>query len=291
MDNLELIDAYLRDEMNTSQKVSFEEQMASDPKLQGEFEFQNQVVSGIKEARKVQLKAMLDNVAVGGSLVESLSAGKIVAGLLVSAVIGWGIYYFNESSQESGEFLAVAKESETAADFIIEENSIDPVQENVEEPLITESEPVENNTTQSTIDKNKAVAQELKSSEPQFNKPELIADFDGDNETSDSLLAPGSTTISGEVKEMSSIDVKIDNTKKKFSFHYQFKNERLFLYGDFSSDLYEILEFNSNSERTLFLFYKDKFYDLSNDQEKITELKTVKNKTLLAKLKKARSGN
>ncbi|MEM9859343.1 MAG: hypothetical protein AAF843_18455, partial [Bacteroidota bacterium] len=215
MDNLELIDAYLRDEMNTSQKVSFEEQMASDPKLQGEFEFQNQVVSGIKEARKVQLKAMLDNVAVGGSLVESLSAGKIVAGLLVSAVIGWGIYYFNESSQETGEFLAVAKESETAADLIVEENSIDPVQENVEEPLITESEPVENNTTESTIDENKAVAQEQKSSEPQFNKPELIADFDGDNETSDSLLAPGSTNISGEVKEMSSIDVEIDNTKKK----------------------------------------------------------------------------
>ncbi|MEM6525108.1 MAG: hypothetical protein AAF693_14995 [Bacteroidota bacterium] len=289
MDKLELIDAYLRDEMDSSQKSAFEEQMASDPKLQGEFEFQKKVVSGIAEVRKLELKAMLDKVIITGGVAESVTLGKVAAGLLMIGAVGWGIYYFNQPSK-SGEFIPVAKEAENPEELIIFDGQNSRI-EKKRAPNETGEDGEGNVTSSEKIEPSSSQNLQTNASEPQINKPELLTDFSGDTNASDSLLAPGSTAVAGEAEEISSIDVSVDNTKKKFTFHYQFKNGRLFLYGDFSSDLYEILEFNTNNERALFLFYKGKFYDLNDDYDRIMELKTVKNKTLVSKLEKARSGS
>ncbi|MEM7107022.1 MAG: hypothetical protein AAF519_02265 [Bacteroidota bacterium] len=291
MDKLELIDAYLRDEMDSSQKGAFEKQMASDPKLQGEFEFQKSVVAGISEARKMELKAMLDNVVISGGATENFTLGKVVAGLLVVGALSWCGYYFTQPSQPR-EFMPVAQEAENPQELITPKGQKAEV-EKEELQVEASSKAVEEKITIDDSEVDKDISQILPKSakEPQINKPELLTGFEGDEDTSDSLLAPGSTSVKGEIEEISSIDVSIDNTRKKFTFHYQFKNGRLFLYGDFSSDLYEILEFNADEERALFLFYKGKFYNLNDDQERIMELKVVKNKTLLSKLDKARTGN
>ncbi|MEO0552888.1 MAG: hypothetical protein AAF149_06805 [Bacteroidota bacterium] len=289
MDNLELIDAYLREEMDSSQKSSFEKKLASDPDLKGQFEFQSKIVAGIKEARKMELKAMLDQVAVGGF--QSISLGKTAATFLVAGLVVWSIYYFNRAPEEQ-QFLPIAQESESAEDLIIENEVIsEPATEKTEKESTVDQQADQLSTdTQRTGSANINEGEPV-ISEPKINKPELISDFEGDGSDADSLLAPGSVAVNGETKELSSIDVSVDNTKKKFTFHYQFKNGRLFLYGDFSSDLYEILEFNTDRKKALFLFYKGKFYDLDGKNERIVELKTVKNKALVAKLEEARTGN
>ncbi|MEM1405229.1 MAG: hypothetical protein AAGG59_00530 [Bacteroidota bacterium] len=289
MDNLELIDAYLRDDMDSSQKSSFEKKLASDPNLKGQFEFQSKVVAGIKEARKLELKAMLDQVVVGG--VQSISLGKIAVTLLVAGLAGWGIYYFNSAPDEQ-QFLPIAQESESAEDLIIDNEVItESTTGNTEKELPVDQQADKASTNAQRTESENIAETEPVVSEPKINKPELISSFEGDGSDADSLLAPGSVAVNGETKELSSIDVSIDNTKKKFTFHYQFKNGRLFLYGDFSSDLYEILEFNTNGKKAIFLFYKGKFYDLDGKNERIVELKTVKNKALVTKLEKARTGN
>ncbi|MEM9389614.1 MAG: hypothetical protein AAGA02_04025 [Bacteroidota bacterium] len=289
MDNLELIDAYLRDDMDSSQKSSFEKKLASDPNLKGQFEFQSKVVAGIKEARKLELKAMLDQVVVGG--VQSISLGKIAVTLLVAGLAGWGIYYFNSAPDEQ-QFLPIAQESESAEDLIIDNEVItESATGNTEKELPVDQQADKASTNAQRTESENIAETEPVVSEPKINKPELISSFEGDGSDADSLLAPGSVAVNGETKELSSIDVSIDNTKKKFTFHYQFKNGRLFLYGDFSSDLYEILEFNTNGKKAIFLFYKGKFYDLDGKNERIVELKTVKNKALVTKLEEARTGN
>lgn len=291
MNNLELIDAYLRDELSASQKSSFEQEMASDPSLKGEFEFQSNVVEGIKEARKNQLKAMLNQVPVGGSVTYGVTIGKIATTLIVAGLIGWGIFYFNQSSEDQ-TLLPVAQESESI-DELINEPPVETEEESedVAENLVEEEKEQLKETVVNKSSSNQDEIQEKETTAPTINKPEAIAGFDSDTDAADSLLAPGSSRIQGEKEEISSIDVKVDNTRKKFTFHYQFKNGRLFLYGDFSSDLYEILEFNADEEKSVFLFYKGKFYDLNSNNERINELKTVKSKTLITKLEQARAGN
>jgi hypothetical protein len=82
-----------------------------------------------------------------------------------------------------------------------------------------------------------------------------------------------------------SIAVEIDTKNKKYDFHYQFKDGKLFLYGPFENDLYEILEFFSDDKRTMFLFYQENFYLLKDDNEKLKPLGAIQDPSLIKKLK------
>ncbi|MFM8912646.1 MAG: hypothetical protein ACKOE6_07000, partial [Flammeovirgaceae bacterium] len=83
------------------------------------------------------------------------------------------------------------------------------------------------------------------------------------------------------------IAVETDAANKKYSFHYQFAQGKLHLYGDFDKGLYEILEVNGDS-RAVFMFYKELFYVLDEKQTAITKLEPIKDKALISKLKEYR---
>ena len=89
------------------------------------------------------------------------------------------------------------------------------------------------------------------------------------------------------VISMSSIEVDTDNTSKAYTFHYQFKNDKLLLYGPFDSSLYEILEINGGSH-TVFLFYRNSYYHLNELEKEITPLIMIRDFELLEKLEKFR---
>ena len=74
---------------------------------------------------------------------------------------------------------------------------------------------------------------------------------------------------------------------RKYSFHYQFYNNKLYLYGDFDNK-YEILELNTPAGISIYMFYKDKFYELQQNQEKITPLNAIRNSALMRDLKTIR---
>ncbi len=86
----------------------------------------------------------------------------------------------------------------------------------------------------------------------------------------------------------SSIAVVTDNTDKKLNFHYQFKEGKLYLLGSFERDLYEILEFFSNSKRTIFLYYNSNYYLLDESQLQPTPLNAITDQSLLQQLKASR---
>ncbi|MEO5977632.1 MAG: hypothetical protein ABIS36_18055, partial [Chryseolinea sp.] len=62
------------------------------------------------------------------------------------------------------------------------------------------------------------------------------------------------------------------------------------LYGVFEKNLYEIMEFFSNNKRTMFLYYKDNYYLLNEDDNNVKRLTPIKDETLLKKLQDYRAG-
>ena len=62
MTNFELIDEYLTNRLTESEKVAFEQQVASDPSLKADVELQINILEGIKSLRASELIAMLNNV-------------------------------------------------------------------------------------------------------------------------------------------------------------------------------------------------------------------------------------
>lgn len=291
MSNTELINAYFGNEMTDAEKQHFEARLNNDPELKSEFNFHKEIVEAIKETRRAELKAMLDKVPVGGgSSGGAATLGKVMSTLVVAGLIGAGIYYLwpvEEEAVERKENISMVEPTEekvveiTEAEVKEEES---PVVEKEEEAIETVEKPQPDIET--TAKEEEEVA-EVTPVKPEINKPDVAPTFET-TEEGDSLEAPGSNLVSSSYDDHTALDVEIDNTNRNFSFHYQFKSGKLFLYGSFDKGLYEILEINSRGEKTLFLYYKDKFYPLNRNQIKIVPLEPVKESTLIEKLRKAR---
>jgi len=282
MSNEEKISAYLEGEMSEADKLQFEAAINNDAELQREVNLQQDIIDGIKEARRLEIKAMLDKVPVGGSTIGgSLTLGKVVSGIAIVGMVALGVYYL-APQKETISTNPTAKTEETlkeepATPVVEEENTTQPQQQLAKEEVVPQKQEAKkqptSNTEEITPVANKPV---------EINKPSEAPMFETGN--SDSLEAPTNEIVSKVENDVTSLDVEIDNTRKKYSFHYQFNHGKLFLYGEFDKGLYEILEFKTTTNKMLFLYYKDEFYPLDKQQNKITALKPVKEPSLLKKL-------
>ncbi len=283
MSNLEKISAYLENDMSVVERQEFEQAVANDPELKQELELQSDIIEGIRDARRSELKAIMDNVPVGGSMGigGSITFGKLASGIAILGLLSLGAYYLIDGN-DTAEFMPPKSNSnielpETEEETVTE-SEVEDKKDNNEEPVVKPNRVAERTNTAS-VDKN---SNEIV--EPEINRPTAAPIFE--TSESDSLEAPTNEIVDNIEGNLTSLDVEIDNTKKKYSFHYQFNRGKLFLYGDFDKELYEILEFKTKSDKTLFLYYEGKFYPLNKQQVKIVELKPVKERTLIEKLEK-----
>ncbi len=277
MSNFELIDNYLTNRLGDAEKVAFEMQLASDPSLKADVTLQKQILEGVKKARAVELKAMLQKVPVGGSAsfnfpMLRMAAGVVGAGLLIAAL---SLYFKNGKE--------VPNMSSSIEDSI---NKIDPKDfEPLEEPTVAPTQPTENKEKKATetIDKTQDHSKKETARPTEEPKPKIEA-LDPSNE----LIDNTEKTLVTKAESKSSITashiaVDVDSANKKYSFHYQFSKGKLMLYGSFDKALYEILEINGENH-SVFMFYKDNYYLLNEKQSVVTLLEPIKDKALIAKL-------
>jgi len=86
---------------------------------------------------------------------------------------------------------------------------------------------------------------------------------------------------------VSKLDVVTQPADKKYSFHYQFTQGKLHLFGPFDRNLYEILEINGDSH-AVFLFYKENYYLLDEAQTAVMPLTPIRDGKLLQMLREYR---
>lgn len=290
--DLELLDQYVGNRLNAQDKTAFEKKLASDTSLKNEFNVQQRVVGKIREARVKELKTMFNNIPASSFETEGMSiATKAALWVAVVGVVGVGIYFIlNDTNKVDTQDLT--NREQVIREVPLTEESKQEGASKEQDPAVTpEEKPSEESVTPSATDKKEDVtvpkAPNGLKSEEEPKAPAPLDVFDPTEETKEPADRKNpEEKISGHAPlTKSSIVVETDSNNKNYNFHYQFKQGKLYLFGTFEKNLYEIMEFFSGNKRTVFLFYKDSYYLLNEENETIKPLAPINDPTLLKKLK------
>lgn len=276
--DFELLDQYVGNRLNAEEKASFEKKLETDAELKKEVKLQQQIVEGVRKQRTLELKKMLNDIPLssipseGPSLLTQVGLWVVVAGF-----VGTGLYfYFNQEKPLPQEPIVeeVVKEQNTT-----EEPAAEPEIKS-EKPSEAESEVVVQPKNSS------AEIPKAKSPEQAEEKPVQPSTLDVFDPNEDANASDKVNTETEKAKSASAPSIIVETQlDKKYNFHYQFKDDKLYLYGSFEKNLYEIMEFFSDNKRTMFLFYKDNYYLLNEENEKVRALSPIHDADLLKKLK------
>lgn len=299
--DLELLDDYLTNRMSEQDRLAFEQKLQADPDLQHEYALQNRLIKGVKDARVAELKAMLNNVPIpskgpGNAIATNIILGTVVT-LIIAAVAYW---YISRDDIQPAEPVAPSEQEEVVKDQPVSPSAEE--QTTPAEDLETvrdqpTQEPDKNQTSAGTEHRKPSLAgkpdplkaPEKKSEEQGPAKEPVLDVFDPGAVDS----TPG-TDIGKEKQPVytpgkSTLLVETDRENSRYKFHYQFREGKLFLYGPFEQNLYEIMEFFSGEKRTVFLYYKDHYYRLEETDNKVRPLDPITDPSLLKKLTEYRS--
>lgn len=281
MSQIELIEDYLTNRMDDGARSAFEEQMNADPQLKAEVNLQKGIIEGVKSARAAELKAMLNNVPIGGA--SSAFIGKIAIATISAGILGT-VLYFGLKPTASEEIITPTEEITTeqphTPSIETPKEQIETIAESIETQPV-ESEKIKNNSSAEVVRPKKAE----KVTPPSIDVLDLTEDI---NNNKEEMVAPRSTkkpTLSA-----STIEVELDDSNKSYSFHYQFKDSRLALYGPFDSSLYEIIELNG-AVHSIFLYYNDSYYHLDQKEHSVVPLIMIRDTKLLNMLEEYRKKN
>lgn len=286
MTNNERIEAYFNNELPEADKQQLMQDINSDASLKSEFQFQESVIDGIKDYRKQELIASLDNIQVVSTGQSILL--KSIGAVGIAAVVTIGTYMWvnrtddsllaPEETNNTEQLVAQPEETqdevvkEIKPNSIIEEERVN--NELIAEPVITESVSVK-----SDDDKSPAI--------PDITIPEVQEPESGTSVDVDEDLSAPDAMASSTIRLRSSTDVEV-KLSKKYDFHYQVKNGRLILFGNFNKSPFEVIELKTNQGISSYLYFENHFYTLANNSEEIKPLIVIVNEQLIKQLEKRR---
>ena len=289
MTNSEKVLAYLEDSMSASERITFESELAGNKELQSELAFQEGVIDAIKLARKTELKALLNQIEIGGSSTSQLT--KVVSSVVVVGLISLGVYFLWPENTTS---LPSAINNHEAISSNETDNQLNETEKIIDNEISSDESgtnlETENIPDLSEVPEKKKLSEEKSNKivneiSPQIEVPNGI---DGIvNEEDDDLNIPESG-LTDNLNPEESISIEVITSDKKHSFHYQFKGNSLILFGDFT-ETYEILDFHKDSKRALYLYYTGNYYPLLIEENKVTPLEKVTDKTLISNLETIRN--
>ena len=284
MNYSEQIDAYFDRRMSPEEMEAFEAKVQQDPLLEKEFLFQKEIVDSIKDLRRVELKTRLDSIDVTAIGASTITAGKLISGILIVGGLSIGTWFVidrsgSESLPEETPVETVEPEVSTPVMDEVEKESEPVAEENVESSEIVADEPVEE-------------AEEVASEEDfELSQPEVIEDIDLAEDNSAVEETPDQPVdLMSSAGTLTEADIEVETrTRRRYPFHYQFESGGLILYGEFDKSPYEILEAKTDSGIELFMFYDKQFYYLDKDKNEVTALEPVKDQELIKQLELLKS--
>ncbi len=286
-----LLDGFFEGTLSSSEESTLMDRLTTDPDLKSEFDFQKDIISTIKETRKLELKNRLDNIDI--KWYHNISNGwKVAATATVITVSTLTAYYFLNMQEELGNRIDLAQN-----EFLIEEFNSELVDIPQKPFAIDDKEIERSKTTETTESVEESVVQKIEIPETTDHivtntdrtvdviVPDVIEDFEEvDNMELEDVSSGNINTMSPSREDLHS-SVEINTVlHKKYNFHYNFSHGTLTLYGNFEDVPYEILEINSASGKSFYLNYKDNFYNIINTNN-IIPLQPVTNESLINELR------
>lgn len=287
--NEEFVNSYLDNDLSKVDQLDFENKLLHNSELREEYNFQQDLVNGIKETRRLELKSRLSNIPITTPLYQTIGF-KAIAVATISAGIGFGAYYVFDNTDNLELSDIELKDNQTT---IVEENTIPKIpeaivpifKEEVKEERIIDIVSQEKPKTE-VVAKNTEVKAEPKIIQPNVIQPDVVESFEDEN------IDSNDSEFDNQINDLESIKENVENTveistvkDKRNKFHYQFFENKLFLLGSFDDMPYEIIELNSSNGKSYFLFYNESFYKLDSDQMKPAPLVKIESDSLVNELK------
>ncbi len=288
-------DQYHTGRMSPEEHHAFERELESDPSLQAESDFQSDIINGLKDYRKLELKSRLNAVDISPvwyDFVQHSTLMKSFGGVAVATLIGTGVF-----------FLAEPRNVETATEVIIDAPTAErPLFSwDIQPAILTEPSVVEDSKPATAfksqvavlpVEISEALANETAEAEiksetfsPDFSAPSAEEILDEESMEVSSLEELPETTAADVASKP--IDVDYENTRA-LDIKYKYYDGKLFLSGDFDRAPYEILEINSADGRRIYVKYLDKFYQV-NVTDKLTRLPQVYDVNVIRELQLLRA--
>jgi len=280
-----LIDAYFDGSIGPVEKLMLKKRIENDPLLKAEFDLQKNIVDGLATSRKMALKARLSaiDVTTTPSLISSLFNAKVAVGTLaLFAALGlWIFWPIDETDYIAPVDLSISDSfylTQTTLPSIPGiTQSQDQVAENAEKD---ESAPFITALNQGAT----ALKTDTKEEKGAKVKPQSLVSFEDDKlfehrEDIEQLkLKPA------KIDRMIEIDISLQPPVVEEKFHYKYFNNKLYLYGNFDDQPYEILELNRQGKRDLYLSYKNNIYVIEENITEINQLIKLDNPMLIKEL-------
>ncbi|QNL21140.1 hypothetical protein HZR84_04030 [Hyphobacterium sp. CCMP332] len=293
MDNLSQrdlqIEKYISGEMTSEELRSFENEMDNNSELKEEVSFQKDVISALKMERKAALKARLNNVKIPSPYSSYYTAG------IASVALISGIVFFSTFWPMEEENMIPLKEELTEIAETTPENSDEIINE-----IIPESESTNDIENEAILNGEKDKSEEMVSG--RIIEKEVISENPARLKTENKALniitpkapEPLSDTgisksdldndkddlINTDKRETNKVEVEI-KTSNDYKFHYQYYNNKLFLYGDFSKSPYELIELNRDDSKKLYMYFSGKYFALETNQMDIAKLSPIRDKIII----------
>ncbi len=268
----EKIEAYLRNELNESEKASFEQLLRQDPLLFSEFKLQQEIIGSIQAHRKQQLKQRLERIDVSDLMKSGPNpaalAGFFLSGAALLGIVGWLTFgdairpaakqkeqtavvshlpaSGNDKARTVKPFETEAVPVDISAEAGNTGTSVVP-QKPAAAPAAAKRAPSESNISKAPIAKANAQAEEKPLTEETPRKTVPAADD-----------AQKTVAVTKEAETAPRLHV-VDNTNAKLKLHYYFLNNQVTLLG--FDKPYVLLEIQP--ENTTYLFYDGNFYQLN----------------------------
>jgi hypothetical protein len=245
------IEKYLLGEMKQPEALAFEERMAGNDLLKQEVGFQREIIKGIGEARKLELKARLAQIPVSTSLVSTLLNStwvKVTTGVVVVSTASI-LTYMQLDNQDS--------EPEVFIDTIDAPAISESVDLVIPDKDDKDEAEVKNPVPALVVKKEKKTIENQQDDAPEIFVPEVeIPEFEDNWTESDNEVDPQPTFI--EEENNTSISVEQYPGDRM----YRYFDGILTLRGDFDNVTYQLLELNNNEGKQFFIHVEDVYYSL-----------------------------
>ena len=262
--DFEQLDDYLTNRLSEGERSAFEAKMEGDPELKQEYQFQQELIEGLRNNRIAELKQMLNNTPIPAFQAgESGLMTNVIATAAVVGLVATGAYFLF-TAEEPGSISNVQNEQPTEITTPVEDQDTigsgsDNDNSGVTTPIDTKKETVTSSPKSRTVeDAARAREREL-------------------------IKIVNSTFIT------SNTEVITQSNFGAYNFHYAFEKKKLVLYGSFEPNQYQILEFITKDEHIFFLSYKSKYYLLDEHAQAPAPLLPIKDAQLQKKLREFRT--
>lgn len=276
---LQQIEAYLSGQMTPEELSKFESLLEVNPELQQQLNFQTDVINGVGQFRKNELKARLealDPTPAWWTIAHLSPVGQFIGGSVVVGALGIGTFFIvNPSNSDQTAVEVIEINAPTPVDVQAEIPEISPL------PLVGNQPTVENTKITEELTKDE---RQLSGSNEEAFVPVVSVPEAGDVEAAQEFQPNDLPTPEESESDNSSIPVDVEIVSTKGSkVKYEYYAGKLYLYGKFQEEPYQILEINSASGRKVYLYHMDVFYHIE-PVDKPTSLERVEDTDLIKEL-------